>query len=227
MTAQPPQQDCYPEVARRDVQPFIPVGAARALDVGCGPGGFGRTLRNELGPTARIVGVEATAAASTAREAHGYDEVLQGYFPDILEDRPETFDLICFNDVLEHMVDPWVMLKQSTHWLAPGGHVLALIPNIQFAPVVWRLLRGHWDYTDTGTLDRTHVRFFTRRTMIQLFMNAGFTVDVCVGVNPLDEIWRSDGLWPRRMAKTILLPVIGDSRFCHFVIRGQAIDTPK
>ena len=219
----PPQQACYPEAARRDVQPFIPVGATSALDVGCGPGGFGQTLRQELGPAARIVGVEPTTAATTARQDHGYDEVLEGYFPEVLQDRPETYDLICFNDVLEHMVDPWVMLRQSTQWLAPGGHVLALIPSIQFAPVVWRLMRGHWDYTDTGTLDRTHVRFFTRKTMIELSLDAGIAVDLCVGVNPIDEIWRSDGLWPRRMLKTILLQAIGDSRFCHFVVRGHIV----
>lgn len=221
MTSEPLQQDCYPEVARMDVQPYIPAGATSALDVGCGPGGFGPTLRAQLGETARIVGLEPTEAVESARRGHGYDEVVQGYFPSALEGRDDTFDLICFNDVLEHMIDPWTILRESAQWLSPGGCVLALIPSIQFAPVVWDLLRGRWNYTDTGTLDRTHVRFFTRSSMVEMFEQAGFQVDVCAGANPIDEIWLSDGLWPRRQVKRALLPVIGDGRYCHFVIRAR------
>src|SRR3954469_21773658 len=96
--SQPPQQDLYPEVLREDVRPYLPRDARSVLDVGCGPGGFGKTLRSVLGPDARIVGVEAVPSqAAVAREGHGYDEVVDGYFPEALGDRPERFNLVCYN----------------------------------------------------------------------------------------------------------------------------------
>src|SRR5918994_7777973 len=58
----PPQQDVYPDTGRDDIAPFIPVDARSALEVGCGRGGFGRTLRSRLGPEARLVAVEAVAS---------------------------------------------------------------------------------------------------------------------------------------------------------------------
>ncbi len=220
--SQPPQQDLYPEVSREDVRPFIPRGAGSVLDVGCGPGGFGPTVRSVLGPTARLVGVEAVLTqASIARAGHGYDEVVDGYFPEALGDRSERFDLICFNDVLEHVVDPWSLLRATREWIAPSGHVLAAIPSIQFAPVVWRLVRGRWDYVDVGTLDRTHLRFFTRATMLEMFEQNGYRVVSCEGTNPIDDAWRALPFSARRLAKTALLPFLGDARFIHFVVLAE------
>ena len=70
--------------------------------------------------------------------------------------------MVFFNDVLEHVLDPWTLLQQVHDVLAPDGTVVAAIPSIQYAPVVRDLLRGRWDYRDTGTLDRTHVRFLPK-----------------------------------------------------------------
>ena len=145
-----PQQDIYHDNPRPEVAPFIPTGARSVLEVGCGKGGFGPTLRRTLGEQARIVGIEAVPAqAAVARSGHGFDEVADGYFPQALEGE-ERFDLVCFNDVLEHVVDPWATLGAATDLLHPGGHVLAAIPSIQYAPVTISLLRGRWDYTTRG-----------------------------------------------------------------------------
>ena len=215
----PPQQALYHDISRSDVQPFIPSTARSALDVGCSRGGFGPTLRSALGPTARIVGVEAVAEqAAIARDGHGFDEVIEGYFPDAMAGRVEQFDLVCYNDVLEHLLDPWSVLVETRRYLAPGGHVLAAIPSIQFAPVLWRLVRGRWDYTDSGTLDRTHLRFFTRATMVEMFEQAGYRVERCVGANSLaGEWWRSRGDFVSSV-KRLLLPAMGDLKFVHFVL---------
>ena len=215
----PPQQALYHDISRSDVQPFIPTNARSALDVGCSRGGFGPTLRSALGPTARIVGVEAVAEqAAIARDGHGFDEVIEGYFPDAMAGRVEHFDLVCYNDVLEHLLDPWSVLVETRKHLAPGGYVLAAIPSIQFAPVLWKLLRGRWDYTDSGTLDRTHVRFFTRATMVEMFERAGYHVERCVGANSLAGDWRAQPWGPRSLVKRMLLPTLGDSKFVHFVL---------
>lgn len=212
-----PQQDLYHDNPRLDVAPFIPAGARSVLEVGCGKGGFGPTLRRLLGDEARIVGVEPVAAqAAVARSGHGFDEVVEGYFPQAL-DPGETFDLVCFNDVLEHVADPWSVLADAVERLSAGGHVVAAIPNVQYAPVTVSLLRGHWDYTDEGILDRTHVRFFTRRTMVALFEGAGLQVTRCEGANSVYDLgWSRRN--PLRRAWTAAMP---DSAWLHFVVVGR------
>ena len=162
------------------------------LDVGCAQGGFGPTLREVLGPEARIVGVEAVASqAEIAARGQGYDLVVPGYFPQALNGSDERFDLVCFNDVLEHIYAPWETVRSVHEFLLPGGRVLAAIPNVQVIDNLVALMHGAWDYTDWGILDRTHVRFFTRRTMIELFEDNGFAVESCVGVNPS----QTEGRW--------------------------------
>jgi 2-polyprenyl-3-methyl-5-hydroxy-6-metoxy-1,4-benzoquinol methylase len=148
---------------------------------------------------------------------------VNGYFPEALGDHPERFDLVCFNDVLEHIIDPWSLLRATRECVAPGGHVLAAIPSIQFAPIVWRLVRGRWDYLDVGTLDRTHLRFFTRATMVEMFEQTGYRVVSCEGANSIDHAWRSQPLSARRLLKTALLPFLGDSRFVHFIVLAEPV----
>ena len=224
----PAQQALYEENERLDVLPYIPPDARSALDVGCARGGFGVSLRKVLGPDARIVGVEAVPAqAAIARKGHGYDEVIDGYFPEALAQAGvEPFDLIAFNDVLEHILDPEDVLVQARDHLAPNGRVVAVIPSIQYAPVVMSLLRGRWDYTDRGTLDRTHVRFFTRATMVEMFERAGYTVELCEGINSVRQEWKQDPSGPRRLAKLLLERALGDARFLQFVVVAKRRSTP-
>jgi 2-polyprenyl-3-methyl-5-hydroxy-6-metoxy-1,4-benzoquinol methylase len=220
-----PQQSIYGDEARLEVQPLIPLGVTSALDVGCGRGGFGRTLRDSLGQHARIVGIEAVHEnVLSARVDHGFDQVVLGYFPDAMPEQCDPFDLICFLDVLEHVVDPWSVLASTRDYLNPGGRVVAAIPSIQNWKVLRGLIKGRWDYTDMGILDRTHVRFFTRATMIEMFEGAGFEVEACVGVN--------SQLPPGRPIRSVLnrrifadmkwIPrVLPDSQWLHFVVVGR------
>lgn len=218
------QQDVYEEWGRDDVLPYVPADARSVLEVGCGRGGFGRSLRGLLGPEARLVGIDPVPAAVARARSAGFDEVWCGYFPDDMpDDRPDDgpggtprFDLICFNDVLEHVNDPWSTLAACHRHLRPGGRVLAAIPNIQHGPTVWGLLRGRWEYADTGVLDRTHVRFFTRRTMLELFRGAGFEVRTCAGANHvLHEGPQRQFSW--------LAPLTGDFGWMHFVVVGEPL----
>jgi len=86
------------------------------------------------------------------------------------------FDVILCLDVLEHLVEPGAVLKKLAPMLAPGGVIVASIPNVTHAAVRLQLLRGDFTYTDTGLLDRTHVRFFDRAEIGTLFDGAGMTV---------------------------------------------------
>jgi 2-polyprenyl-3-methyl-5-hydroxy-6-metoxy-1,4-benzoquinol methylase len=218
----PLQQDVYPDDPRSDVAPFVPRGFRNALEVGCGKGGFGRTLR-AAAPEARLVGIEAVPEqADYTRRAAVFDEVLEGYFPDVLSDRPERFDLVVYNDVLEHIVDPWEVLRRTHDFLAPGGQVLASIPNVQFLPVVLDLLRARWDYVESGVMDRTHVRFFTRGSMLDMFEQAGYRVDVCAGNGNLFDLYTKGPAWSRRAMRT-MSPLIKDMRYLGFIVLATPV----
>lgn len=222
----PQQQDVYDYNERPEVKPYIPRTATSALDVGCGQGGFGITLRGALGPSARIVGVEPVAKQAELARSRGFDEVVCDYFPP--KDDLGRFDLICFNDVLEHLVDPWQVLEETRSWLMPGGHVLAAIPNIQYWPAVIDLFNGRWDYTESGLMDRTHLRFFTRTSVLELFERTGYDIVECQGANSVWGMeWKPAGGRLRNRVRSVLrgrlAKVRPDGQFLHFIVLATPV----
>jgi 2-polyprenyl-3-methyl-5-hydroxy-6-metoxy-1,4-benzoquinol methylase len=231
------QQDAYLDDPREDVRPYLPTsGIGSALDVGCGPGAFGRTLRSLFGPHAYIAGIDPVDRnVERARATGTFNHVFRGYFPDALREPPaaratSTYDLISFLDVLEHMFDPWSALEQSRRFLAPGGIVVAAIPNIQLWTVTRDLLRGRWDYTETGILDRTHVRFFTKATMVELFEETGFVVETCEGINSqLPKYWPPRRFLNRRIVVDAkwLPKLFPESQWLQYVIIARSARGPS
>ncbi|GGB38091.1 hypothetical protein GCM10011492_31000 [Flexivirga endophytica] len=213
-----PRQSLYDVGDRAEIVPFVPDGVTSVLDVGCGGGGFGGLLRRRFGTELRLVGVEPMdAAADQAREA-GFDDVVSGFFPDALPS-DERFDCIVFNDVLEHMVDPWSALAAAKAHLAPKGVIVASLPSILYLPVIARVLaRRRWDYTDAGTLDHTHLRFFTKATMVEMFEGSGYRVERVQGIN---NQWYT-GRWSkvRRLA-----PLFGEYQWLQFAVVARPAAT--
>ena len=145
------------------------------LDVGSSTGGFAAGIRQAGLAVDEIWGIEPNEAAAALSREH-LDHVVTGLFPDDIP-AGKTFDTIVFNDVLEHMEDPWGALRATRDLLRPGGTVVASIPNIRYWPVIVDLVRrGQWTYTETGTLDRTHLRFFTRSSAIKMLADTGYRV---------------------------------------------------
>jgi 2-polyprenyl-3-methyl-5-hydroxy-6-metoxy-1,4-benzoquinol methylase len=179
----------------------------RLLDVGCSTGGFAHGLRKAGVKVREIWGIEPNPDAAKIAKRH-LDKTIVGLYPD---DVPagEQFDVIVFNDVLEHMLDPWATLRMTHSLLRTGGIVIASIPNVRYWPVVRDLvLRGDWTYTETGTLDRTHLRFFTRKTTHELFSATGYEVT---------QIEPGFMLKPRRLHMALnLLP--RDMRMLQYVV---------
>jgi 2-polyprenyl-3-methyl-5-hydroxy-6-metoxy-1,4-benzoquinol methylase len=149
---------------------------ARVLDVGTSTGAVAGALRAR---GARVWGIEidedaATEAAKVCEQlVIGDVEQLDLY----AELDQHEFDWLLLLDVLEHLREPLETLRRCTSLLAPGGRVLISIPNIAHASVRLQLLRGHFQYTETGLLDRTHLRFFDRTSMIELLASAGLRVE--------------------------------------------------
>jgi 2-polyprenyl-3-methyl-5-hydroxy-6-metoxy-1,4-benzoquinol methylase len=161
---------------RADVVAKIPPPLGRVLDVGCGSGGVGRTLR--AAGVEQLEGVEINAdAAEQARDV--FDAVHVGLVEDVL-DRGELqgpFDTILLYDVLEHMVDPWEVLRRLHAVAAPGARVHVSVPNARhFSLVVDLVCRGTFGYREWGHRDATHLRWFTRRDIEAALAAAGWRV---------------------------------------------------
>jgi SAM-dependent methyltransferase len=148
---------------------------ARVLDVGCATGYIAERL------TARgcaVTGLEQDARAAARAEEH-CERVVVGDV-ESAGDRAavgDGFEVILLGDVLEHLVDPWSALRAMHDLLAPGGVVVTSIPNVAAWTVRAELLRGRFEYTEHGLLDRTHLRFFTRSTAHALVHGAGFAIE--------------------------------------------------
>ena len=159
-----------------EVVPLLSRTADRTLEIGCGEG---ETLARmmQLGLVRWAAGVEISPAAAEKARAR-LDQVIAGNIETIPDDSlPDELDLILCLDVLEHLIDPWSVVRRLAAKLKPGGALIACIPNIRhlgtLAPL---LLKGRFDYADTGTLDRGHLRFFTRASIRALFEGAGLRI---------------------------------------------------
>ena len=153
------------------------------LDVGCGAGQNGAIAKDR---GARVTGVEAYAP-SVAVARTRLDEVIEA---DIETDEAtallagRTFEVLLFGDVLEHTKDPHAVLARFLPLLEEEGRVVISLPNVAAWPVRLGLLAGRFEYEDTGVLDSTHLRFFTRATAIRLAKAAGLEI-LDVGLNPM------------------------------------------
>lgn len=168
---------------RREMAGFVPHGAGVILDIGCGAGAFAAGLI-ESGRQLEIWGVEMCPEAATLA-SEVMDEVLVGDLFSVLPDLPRgRFDCIVLNDVLEHVMHPDEVLRRVKPLLAPGGRVVASIPNVRhFFNVLDLVVHGRWDYADEGILDRTHLRFFTRSSIRRMFVESGYEIDSMKGIN--------------------------------------------
>jgi 2-polyprenyl-3-methyl-5-hydroxy-6-metoxy-1,4-benzoquinol methylase len=154
---------------------FIREGPNKILDLGCASGKLGRELRG-LNKASEIVGAEIFEQAAL-EAAKYYDKVYLGDIEQIGLDYKDYFDYVICGDILEHLRDPWTMLNKIFDWLKKDAIFISSIPNIRY----WRILKdliilGKWDYTEAGILDKTHLRFFTKRTYIEMIITSKFTI---------------------------------------------------
>ena len=170
------KQSDYFANARQEIAPLLPVNADRVLEIGCGYGATMAWLRS-IRSIKFAAGVEI-AADPAARAAAIFDKVMVGNFETMdLPFEQERFDLILVLDVLEHLVDPWTALRRLHALLAPGGLLVASLPNVSHYSVsIPLLMQGKWDYESEGILDRTHLRFFVEKTAIELITSSGLSL---------------------------------------------------
>jgi len=158
---------------RPDLLAYIPAGTRRVLDAGCASGDVGASLKS-LDKTIEVVGLELSPVAAAQARAR-LDNVVEGDIEVTQVPYPDGyFDVLLYADVLEHLKNPWAVLANHRRLLRPGGTIVAALPNIGFLSTLLMLLRHQWQYEELGTMDYTHLRFFTRSSLLDMFKHAGF-----------------------------------------------------
>lgn len=171
---QTPPTDQY----NHTVLDLLPENATKILEVGTGSGALAKAYK-KINPLINYIGVEIDSEYKKLSDRYCdyvYLENFENPSNSLIKEVNKA-DVIIFSDVLEHMHDPWKTIHLLSKRINSNCRVLASIPNIQHWSIQFRLLNGDFSYSDTGLLDRTHLRFFTRKTMIELFENNGFAIN--------------------------------------------------
>ncbi len=206
----------YADNERPPLLAAVPADARRVLDIGCNQGAFGAALKRR-GPV-EVWGVEPDAAACAIARTR-LDHVVNDLFHAGNPLPDAHFDLVTFNDSLEHMPDPAAALAACRRLLAPGGRVHCCVPNVRHIENVEHLLFDEdWAYGDSGVRDRTHLRFFTQKSIVRLFQQAGYDVVSAQGIN--ESWWFADKRW-RRLAFRLLPGLTDGMRYVNILVTAR------
>jgi 2-polyprenyl-3-methyl-5-hydroxy-6-metoxy-1,4-benzoquinol methylase len=204
----------YDDPKRQEIVPFIPPATRKLLDIGCGKGAFGAHLKSLCDIEVHGFEINPVAAAEANKRL---DRVFHGDLeknPDLIPS--QAYDCITLLDVLEHLQDPWSLLQQTSKWLQPDGIVVASLPNVRHYPVLKDLLfQKSFRYSNIGVLDRTHLRFFTKVSVQELFIDCGFHVDSLTGINGEPFPWK----WG--LLNKLSGGALEDTRYLQFVVVGR------
>lgn len=160
-----------------DVLALMPRNASRVVEVGCSSGALARAYLEQT-PDCEYIGVEVDPDYANVARSSCTRVIVDNI--EKMEDRvfSTLFPANCwvFADVLEHLYDPWSVLQRLRGSLSAGASVVACIPNAQHWSFQAKLNCGLFDYEDDGLFDRTHIRWFTKKTIGDLFQSSGFKI---------------------------------------------------
>jgi 2-polyprenyl-3-methyl-5-hydroxy-6-metoxy-1,4-benzoquinol methylase len=207
--------DGYYELSRPEMLDFVPASSKSILEVGCSSGGFGALLK-ERDPGREVWGIEPDAEAARTASARLDRVIAKPFSSEVDELQGKRFDAICFFDVLEHLVNPEKALKDCRNFLTENGVVVASIPNIlHFYQISEILIQQDWKYRDEGIMDNTHLRFFTKKSILRMFETCGFTVSRIEGISA------SYGL-KYKLANMLTLGRLADWKYVQFAVVATA-----
>lgn len=164
----------YHDLKRPEILNLIPRTAMSILDLGCGAGSLGKALKERQ--SCHVTGVELNKDAAEIAKSNldiCLCDNLNRYNP-ALDKR--KYDCIILADILEHLIQPWQVLKKFANVLEEKGTIVASLPNIAHPWIISQLQKGLFRYEPAGLLDVTHLRFFTKTTIGQLFYKAGLKI---------------------------------------------------
>ena len=207
----------YYQFSRSEMLPFVPLEAKKILEVGCGDGIFLGELAKRQ--NAEVWGVELDSNAAMKAKSKT-EKIFNLSIEDAINQLPKNyFDCIIFNDVLEHLSDPNKVLKLMHQLLAHQGCVVVSIPNVRFLPQIYHyIIQKDWKYDPNGgILDITHLRFFTKKSIIRMFDETGYSIEKIEGINPIE-------LFKYKILINMSLGFLEDTRFMQYacVVRNSS-----
>lgn len=195
---------------RKEMLRFIPKDVHKILEIGCGEGLFGNLCKQNF--KAEVWGVEINKfAAEKAKD--NLDNVFVGNIElNNIEIPVNYFDCIVFNDVLEHLQDPWLVLLKVKKYLKVGGYIVASIPNVRYILNLKNLLfNKEWEYVDWGgIMDKTHLRYFTVVSIEKIFTKCEYNIVKLEGINAIKFSWKLN------LLNKILQNKLDDTRYLQF-----------
>jgi len=195
---------------------YIPSNAIRILEVGCGEGEFCRALKR---PDREIWGVEMNEDAAKMATKN-CTKVLVGDFNSVYGQIPVNyFDVIVFNDVLEHIYAPWETIQLIKPLLSNIGIVVTSIPNFRYVSnlITEILVEGEFRYKpEGGILDDTHIRFFTSKSICRMFREQGYDVLLNEGINPCKS-------WKEKLFINLTFGFLKDARYRQFATVAKPV----
>ncbi len=162
----------------------------RVLEIGCGCGATLNRIKY-LYPASDVRGIEIVP--DVAKLGSNNVNIVQGDIQNMQLDYEEGyFDYIIFADVLEHLYYPEEVLKRLKKYLSKDGKILMSIPNIMHASVLVPLIKGEFNYKDSGILDKTHIRFFTRQSIEVMLNQTGFDIETISGIADEEQVFEEE-----------------------------------
>ena len=167
---------------RKELLTYVPKNKKFVLDVGCSSGNFSAMLKRETNCT--IHGIEFNEQAAKLAQQK-IDQVFIGDALDRLTDIADNqYDLVTMNDVLEHMINPELFLQKLRSKLAKKGEIFAVVPNIRYYKALNHILYDKdFKYEKEGIFDQTHLRFFTKKSILRMFLDCGYEKIEYFGIN--------------------------------------------
>ena len=199
----------YYQNPRQDMLDFIPSGVKKTLEFGCGEGNFSALLKERFNAETWAVEINERSALKASERLH---KVIVEDAHRSIDKLPENyFDCIVCFDILEHLEDPYTLLDSLKSKLAEGGVIVTSIPNIRYFTVFRNfVLHGNWDYKDQGIMDRTHLRFFTYKSIIKMFNNLNFNIQLTKGIHPTSSL-------TCKVLNVLTFGIFSDVKYKHFV----------
>ncbi len=163
----------YYDPTQPNIQKLINPTTKNVLVMGCGSGAMGLVIKQKL--ETEVWGVESNNTLASYAESK-LDKVIVGSFDDSVSSLPDNYFGSIIFESLEHLSHPYHLLTSIKRKLIQGGDIIAQITNILQWPVLENLIGGCWDYDHYGVMDKNHIRFYTKKSINELFLKSGYFV---------------------------------------------------
>lgn len=205
----------YFNLDRPEVFSMISSNPLSIMEFGCGFGQLGKKIKTSW--NCNLVGIELNPDAKFYLEG-----IYDSFFIDDIENFEieklnQTFDCFIYADILEHLRNPEQILLNHLNYLNTNGQVIISIPNIRNVKIIYDLLfKGEWSYKDSGILDKTHYKFFTRKSLLAMLQNVGLKVEK---ISSNKDRFK----FPKSVLSSVPSIFIPDLQVCQWLITARKI----